>query len=187
MTASRPSTATSRSLTSSMAASCKCNAAVRASAISAPADWLASVRLWPPSGAGELSLGPRRALKTAIAPTAARTTAMTIRTAGMIMGGGAIWGRSGADRQVEWVACLGDEPLGEEDGGGRRGASPIPAEGHGTRDRWVAKRDDRHTGARDREGHRHQRGPEAGLDQPLNDGEIVSLVGHVRREPLGGK
>ena len=92
----------------------------------------------------------RRALSTAITPTAARTAAMTIRTAAMIMSGGAVGGRSGADRQVEWVACLGDEPLGEEVGGRRQGASPVPAEGHGTRDGWIAKRDHRHPGARHR-------------------------------------
>ena len=92
---------------------------------------------------------------------------------------------SGADRQVEWVACLGDEPLGEEVGGGRQGASPIPAEGHGTRDRRVAKRDHRHPVARHRQWHGHQGGSQAGLDQPLDDREVVALVGDVGGQPLG--
>ena len=95
--------------------------------------------------------------------------------------------RSGAGREVEGFAGLGDQPLGKEIGGWWKGSPPIPAEGHGTRDRRVAKRDDRHTGARDRERHRHERRAEAGLDEPLHDREIVAFVRDVCGEALRGE
>ena len=83
--------------------------------------------------------------------------------------------RSGARREVEGFAGLGDQPLGKEIGGWWKGSPPIPAEGHGTRDRRVTKRDDRHARTRDGEWHRHERGAEAGFDKALNDREVVTL------------
>ena len=68
------------------------SADVRASATSVAAYWLASARLWLTSGAGVRPAYPRRALNIATAPTAARTTAMTIRTTAMIMSGEGLQG-----------------------------------------------------------------------------------------------